>query len=353
MIDDMKYGISVIISVYNSEKYLNRCIKNILLQTMKNLEIIIINDGSDGNCEHIALSYSKKFSNILYIKFNKNRSLIQARIAGARAASGKYITYLDVDDWLSISTCEDIFKLAEDKRADFVQFPRYEGDSELSMQPFLSHAYHDVELIDREILKDFLISNARLWSACGKMFLRETMLRALDFAKIPDDVHINNAEGFLIVFSVCCVAKKYICTESIGVYYCFFDYISMSRSVFNYPEKWNKFFSDLAIVQNITYTLLKEINVTSEEFEGWKRRREYAIRGYVKNMANIEQHQRSYYLKCLYQCVMHDTQIIFFDILRYVLCEDLCNKNKELSNIYSSRSWKIVQFLRSLKSFYR
>ena len=88
--------ISVIIPVYNGEKYVAQCIENVLCQTCKNLEIIVVNDGSTDNTVQIAKKYPIKILN------QKNQGLSAARNAGMDVALGKYIHFMDVDDWINL-----------------------------------------------------------------------------------------------------------------------------------------------------------------------------------------------------------------------------------------------------------
>lgn len=91
--------ISVIVPVYNVEKYLDRCIDSIVNQTYKNLEIILVNDGSPDNSGAICDEWAKADSRIKII-YKENGGLSDARNAGTDCASGEYITYVDSDDYI-------------------------------------------------------------------------------------------------------------------------------------------------------------------------------------------------------------------------------------------------------------
>ena len=98
--------LSVVIPVYNTEKYLPRCIESLLGQTYKNTELIFVNDCSPGNAEEIIKGYAKSDSRVKYVTYDKNRGLFRARLAGAEAASGSFIAFLDSDDFVS----EDFYR---------------------------------------------------------------------------------------------------------------------------------------------------------------------------------------------------------------------------------------------------
>ncbi len=92
--------LSIIIPVYNMEKYLERCLESVINQSYKNIEIIIINDGSTDNSHQIIKNYSAKYNNINYINLQNNRGLGNARNCGLDSAKGEYVTFIDSDDWI-------------------------------------------------------------------------------------------------------------------------------------------------------------------------------------------------------------------------------------------------------------
>ena len=91
--------ISVIVPVYGVEAYLNQCIDSILAQTHKNLEIILVDDGSPDRCPTICDEYARKDSRVRVIH-KKNGGLSDARNAGLEIATGEYIGFVDSDDWI-------------------------------------------------------------------------------------------------------------------------------------------------------------------------------------------------------------------------------------------------------------
>ena len=112
-----KKDISIIVPIYNAEKYLNKCIDSIINQTKKELEIILINDGSTDNSETIIKKYDDK--RIKYFK-NKNQGIGKTRNFGIDKATGKYIMFLDSDDFLELNACEKMYEKAEKEKLDIV-----------------------------------------------------------------------------------------------------------------------------------------------------------------------------------------------------------------------------------------
>lgn len=104
----MEELISVVVPIYNVENFLEKCVDSILSQTYSNLEIILINDGSQDNCLKICRNYELKDSRIIVID-KKNGGLSSARNAGIDKATGKYIMFIDSDDYIEKNMVEKLY----------------------------------------------------------------------------------------------------------------------------------------------------------------------------------------------------------------------------------------------------
>lgn len=112
--------ISIIVPIYNVEKYLEVCLNSIINQTYKNLEIILVNDGSTDSCLDICNKYKIKDERILLIN-KQNGGLSDARNMGIEVASGKYIMFIDSDDWIDLNMVEILYKVHVKYNACLVQ----------------------------------------------------------------------------------------------------------------------------------------------------------------------------------------------------------------------------------------
>ena len=101
--------ISVIVATYNLENYIEKCLESLVNQTYKNIEIIIVDDGSIDNTYVKIANYKKKYENIIYIK-KENGGLSSARNLGLEYATGEYITFVDGDDYLELMAYEVAMK---------------------------------------------------------------------------------------------------------------------------------------------------------------------------------------------------------------------------------------------------
>ena len=111
--------ISVIVPVYNVEKYLEKCLDSLVNQTLKDIEIIVVNDGSPDNSQKIIDKYVKKYSNVKsYLK--KNGGLSDARNYGIKFAKGEYIAFIDSDDFVKEDMYECMYNKAKENNYDMV-----------------------------------------------------------------------------------------------------------------------------------------------------------------------------------------------------------------------------------------
>jgi len=111
--------ISVIVPVYDVEAYMPRCIDSILSQTHKDLEIILVNDGSPDNCPKMCDEYATKDSRIKVVH-KKNGGLASARNAGMKIATGNYISFVDSDDWIEPTMYSDLLNVSLNQNCDYV-----------------------------------------------------------------------------------------------------------------------------------------------------------------------------------------------------------------------------------------
>ena len=126
MINSLK--VSIIIPVYNVEKYISECLDSCINQTLQDIEIIIVDDCGNDKSMDIAQEYAKKDSRIKIIKNNQNKGLFLARCEGLKSATGKYIISLDSDDFLDLKACEIAYNAAKDGYYDIIKFNAYNYD---------------------------------------------------------------------------------------------------------------------------------------------------------------------------------------------------------------------------------
>ncbi len=111
--------VSVIVPVYNVEEYLEKCLESLVNQTLKDIEIIVVNDGSPDNSQKIIDRYKEKYHNIISIE-DINHGQGYARNKGISLAKGKYIMFLDSDDTVELTILEKMYNIIEKQKVDVV-----------------------------------------------------------------------------------------------------------------------------------------------------------------------------------------------------------------------------------------
>ena len=188
----MNPKVSVIIPVYNSEKYIKKCIESIRIQTLKEIEIVLVDDGSVDKSGEICDYYSKLDNRIVAIHIKNGVS--NARNTGIKFAKGKYIMFSDSDDYVDDRWCETLYNIAEENEEDFI-LCGYEiissRNSKSNRKQILSPLKDESIILDR---KDFF--NLYNWnllnSPCNKI-LGEDMIFNLDYLeKCSGSIRIVN-----------------------------------------------------------------------------------------------------------------------------------------------------------------
>lgn len=148
--------ISVIIPIYNVEPFLRQCLDSVVNQTYRNLEIILIDDGSPDNCGAICDEYAQKDDRIIVIH-KENGGLSAARNDALKLVTGKWISFVDSDDWCELDLYEKAIAHAEASNSDIVIYSIYKGfsnETESQVHPF----DRDFETEDKEIIFQLQLS---------------------------------------------------------------------------------------------------------------------------------------------------------------------------------------------------
>lgn len=125
--------ISVIITIYNMEQYLDKCIQSVINQTYKNLEIILVNDGSTDKSLDICLKYYALDKRIIVLN-NPNEGVVKVKLAGIKRATGDYITFVDADDWLDSNAYQLVMDMSD--KEDMISYGLIEDYNFKSVQKF-------------------------------------------------------------------------------------------------------------------------------------------------------------------------------------------------------------------------
>lgn len=176
--------ISIVIPVYNTERYLRRCMESVVHQTYRNLEIICVDDGSTDGSGAVLDAYAARDRRVRVVH-QENGGLVAARKAGIALAAGEYVSYVDSDDEISLTRYEELLHKGIEQKADmiFTDVTQVYGDgSRMKMKNHFAEGFYDRGRIDNEIMTHlcdeahFLTYRLRTYS-CGVVFSRDLLVR--------------------------------------------------------------------------------------------------------------------------------------------------------------------------------
>ena len=169
--------VTIIVPVFKAEKYLKCCIDSILSQTYKNIEVLLVDDGSNDACPQICDDYAKEHECVCVIH-KKNEGAAIAREVGLARSTGHYIAFVDSDDWIEPEYIETMVALAEKHKADAVigNFKRFCDEKIYSKKQYFEEGYYNKTRLIEEIYSQMLSANnfytfgiaPAMW---GKLFL--------------------------------------------------------------------------------------------------------------------------------------------------------------------------------------
>ena len=262
----MTEKITVIVPVYNVENYLNKCLDSLINQTYKNLEIIVINDGSTDNSGIICQEYAQKDNRIIYIE-KENGGLSDARNVGLDKMTGSYVTFIDSDDWVEPDYVEVLYNKLIEYQADIAIGNYYSYNEDEAMyyfringESYYEKLYDNISifenLYDSKQMKSFSLISA--WGKLYKAKLFDDI--RFDKGKLGEDGYINQ-KLYLLVQKVIYINQ--------GLY----AYRQRSGSITKtWTEKWMHALVDamserITLLANMGYPLEKHLAVYRQMLE--------------------------------------------------------------------------------------
>lgn len=234
--------VSIIIPVYNSEKYIGRCLESVLNQTYKNIDIIVINDGSTDHSQEIINTYKNKYKNIIAIN-QENMGVSKTRNKAIKLAKTKYVMFLDNDDFIDEDYIEKHLNTAEEGNYDIV-LSGYKRPTQ-------------TEKIIKEVkLKEEEWSKVMIIAPWAKIYKREYLLKHnIEFLdnNIGEDIYFN--------LQAITLTKKIKILDYIG-YNWFYNTQSISNTIHKDIRK-----IQIYELLNSCYNILQEKNVLKNNYE--------------------------------------------------------------------------------------
>lgn len=207
--------ITVIIPVYNVEKYLSNCIQSVISQSKKEIEIICVNDGSTDKSGEILDNFAALDRRIKVVHFECNKGRIAARKIGVQMAAGRYIMFLDSDDYYTDDACMTAFQEIENANVEILHFgttvinaglsSQYEYDSIVSFfRPYINNLYGE------KVLEECFKEEKYNYNLVDKIYSAQLCRKA--FSSISE-INCCMAEDMMLYFIISYYAKSYMGIE--------------------------------------------------------------------------------------------------------------------------------------------
>lgn len=215
--------ISIVVTVYNVEPYIEKCLRSILGQTYRNIEVIIVDDGSTDHSREICDDIAGKDSRATVLH-QQNQGPILARLNGVMQATADYITFVDADDWIDPNLYQDIVNTGALGKVDLISFGliRHRGDhDEFEEACDFAGGIYDIARIEKEILPGVFWNiekrkyglDPSLWS---KIFKRKQLLAQL---RIISELSIHYGEDIAVLYPLILQADSLLIVEKCYYYH--------------------------------------------------------------------------------------------------------------------------------------
>ncbi len=307
-----KPKISVIVSCYNGEKYLDKCLKTLANQTLKDIEVICINDCSTDKTKDVFESYTKSDDRFKLINNNQNFGISKSRNNGLKSANAEYIMFCDADDYYEPTTCEVMLEAIESSQADLaINEIRviYEAHEEMR---YSDENYYSLKYAGLNDISDEIIKNTDL-SPTNKIFRKSIIEK--NSLRFPEGLHFEDAyfcSAYLFssktIYYVNENLYNYIrhnnstmsntwssnkrvdiAIEHLYIAFKLFEYLKKNNLLEdNNKTFWDLYFSfeGFALANSKTYARKKQIRQESKEF--CQKNEKYFLRADVKTQKQIK-----------------------------------------------------------------
>ena len=217
---------SIIVLVYNTEKYLKECLDSILNQTFKDFQLILVDDGSTDSSPNICDEYKLLYSDKIEVIHKKNEGQLASRLRGFELAQGEYIYYVDSDDTIESGLLNDVYNIINSYKPDIVLL-KFQYINELGKILKINNDDIQNGYIKKEKVFNFIVKEkiSPLWR---KIFKKELLSKDTDFKKY---YHMKNSEDLIQSLPIFYKAKSF--------YYINKPYYNYRDTPFNISKKYN------------------------------------------------------------------------------------------------------------------
>ena len=264
--------VSIIVPIYNVEKYLDRCMESLLNQTLKDIEIVMVDDGSPDNCPQMCDEYAKKDSRVKVVH-KKNAGLGFARNSGLDIATGEYIAFVDSDDFTDFDAYRSLYETAQKRNADVVYagFIMQHSDNNESECFVLDKEWNDKDIVSflKSLIFDTLPDKETIWMSVWNAIYKREIIETNNIRFLSEREYLSEDVLFHTMLLPLC--NKIVCIPKTFYHYC---YNGTSLTHCNF--KCEKITSNIKLYEKLTEVIhkynLKELDESiSLFFENYTR----------------------------------------------------------------------------------
>ncbi|MCJ7836931.1 glycosyltransferase [Cuneatibacter sp. NSJ-177] len=198
-----EYKVSVIVPVYNAGPFLDRCLASICAQTYKNLEVVIIDDGSTDNSPTISREYALKDSRIIFVS-QENSGVSAARNSGLDIVSGKYVTFVDADDYIKENHIENLYNAIAGRDIGITALYNVSAENKRQKSWGANTVLTREQLFEETVCDSYI--GGYLWN---KIFLRDIINR--EQLRLSPDISISEDMLWICQYLMFCTSGYYSC----------------------------------------------------------------------------------------------------------------------------------------------
>lgn len=262
---EKKVSVTVIIPIYNQKRWLKKCVNSIITQTLKNIQIVLVDDGSTDGCAEIC-DELKMMDDRVTVVHQKNFGACAARNVGIDIASGEYILFLDSDNWCKTDFLEKLYDAAKKYNADIVTsryslvYPFLKPRIEKTSLPF-DTVIDKKEIAESILYKYISYPKEQILIGTGNKIVKTAILRENDLRYLEDLSPAGSGADVLFDFETLILAQSLVVIENIGAVY---------NRMNEYAESSNYLKNGFEIEKKIRYgykDLVKEHNLNLNLYE--------------------------------------------------------------------------------------
>ena len=239
--------VSIIIPVYNTEKYLKQCLDSVICQTLEDIEIICIDDCSTDSSLQILREYSQRDTRVKVFQNSMNQGLSYTRNIGIDNACGEYIQFVDSDDWVEPDTAEVLYRIAADNQLDLLRFLKKNQDKTLFGESVANQVFPSgVDLLEKLFCQRYFGIGPWLLFL-SRRFVEKCCLRF--------DPKLTYAEDMLFSFQSMTMAERCMCINEQK-----YKYIKRGNSLSSGPLSDQKVYSLIYLWKKMMDSCLTDWN---------------------------------------------------------------------------------------------